>query len=131
MSNCMLCTVLHCLPLPRPHRTHLLRLLFNQSTPLPPARALTRWRGHLQQVVLVATQDPLLNLLPTRPNLAVRTHRAVLICSSHTMGRWTNKHFHPWNHKVTDVVLMCVFLHLIILGLQYRLNNSCGKFKQH
>uniref|UniRef100_A0A3P8WDD4 PDZ and LIM domain 7 n=1 Tax=Cynoglossus semilaevis TaxID=244447 RepID=A0A3P8WDD4_CYNSE len=85
MSNCMLCTVLHCLPLPRPHRTHLLRLLFNQSTPLPPARALTRWRGHLQQVVLVATQDPLLNLLPTRPNLAVRTHRAVLICSSHTM----------------------------------------------
>lgn len=56
-SNCMLCTVLRFLPLPHPRRTHLLRLLFSQSTPLPPAQPLTRWRGHLQQVVVVPTQD--------------------------------------------------------------------------
>ena len=109
MSNCMLCTVLHCLPLPHPHRTRLLRLLFSQSTPLPPAQPLTRWRGHLQQVVLVPTQDLLLNLLPTRPNLTRLARRAVPVCSSHRMGRWMNKHSYLLNHNVTDVVLM-VFL---------------------
>lgn len=109
MSNCMLCAVLHCLPLPHPHRTRLLRLLFSQSTPLPPAQQLTRWRGHLRQVVLVPTQDLLLNLWPTRLNLILRAHRAVPACSSHRMGRWISKHYYLWNHNVTNVVLM-VFL---------------------
>lgn len=108
MSNCMLCTVLHCLPLPLPHRARLLRLLFSQSTPLPPAQPLTRWRGHLQQVVVVPTQDLLLNLWPTRLNLTLRTHRAVPIDSSHRMGRWI-KHYYLWNHNMTDLVLI-VFL---------------------
>lgn len=92
MSNCMLCAVLHCLSLSHPHRTHLLQLLFSQSTRLPPAHPLTRWRGHLQQVVVVPTQDLPLNLWPTHLNLTIHAHRAVPVCSSHRMGRWINKY---------------------------------------
>ena len=102
------CAVLHCLPLPHPHRARSLRLLF-QSTPLPPAQPLTRWRGHLQQVVVVPTQDLLLNPWPTPLNLTPRARRTVPVCSSHRMGRWINKHFSLRNHNVTNVVLM-VFL---------------------
>lgn len=85
-SNCMSCTVLHCLLLPHPHRTRLLQLLFRQSTPLPRARPLTRWRGHLQQVVLVPTQDLLLNLWPTLLNSTPRAHRGMPVHPSHRMA---------------------------------------------
>lgn len=108
MSNCMLCTVLQCLPLPYPHRTHMPWLLFSQSTPLPPAQQLTRWRGHLQQVVVLPAQDLLLNLWPTHLNLTLHTHRAVPACSSHRMGRWISKHYYFWNHNVTNVVFMVI-----------------------
>ena len=83
----VVCALLHCLPLPHLRRTQL-QLLFSQSTPLPPARLLTRWRGRLHQVVVVVpTQVLLLNLWPTRLNLTLHAHRAVPACSSHRMGR--------------------------------------------
>lgn len=109
-SNCMSCTVLHCLLLPHPHRTRLLQLLFRQSTPLPRARPLTRWRGHLQQVVLVPTQDLLLNLWPTLLNSTPRARRGMPVHPSHRMGRWMNKRYYHWNRNVTNVVLMAFFL---------------------
>lgn len=84
--NCMLCAVLHCLPLSHPHRTHSLQLLFSQSTRLPPAQPLTRWRGRLRQVVVVTTQDLSLNLWHTHLNLTLHAHRAVPVCSSHRMA---------------------------------------------
>lgn len=108
MSNCMLCTVLHCLPLPRPRRIHSLWLLFHQSTPLPPAQQLTRWRGHLQQLVVAPTQDLLSNLWPTHLSLTLHAHRAAPACSSHRMGRWINKHHYVWKHNVTNVVLVVI-----------------------
>lgn len=88
--TCMLWAMLHCLPLSHPCRAHTLRLLFSQSTPLPPARHLTRWRSHLLRGVRAPTQDFPLNLWPTHLNLALRAHRVQTACSSHRMGRWRN-----------------------------------------
>lgn len=121
MSNCMLCAVLHCLPLSCPLRIYLLRLPLSQSTPLPPAQPLTRWRDHLQQVVAVPTQDLPLNLWPTLLNLTPRAHRIVPVCSSHKMGRWIGKSIvrKLQNHNVTYAVRL-----MYLISKQNFLKNS-------
>lgn len=116
MSNCMLCPVLHCLPLPHPHRTRFPRLLLRQSTPLPQAQPLTRWRGHLQPVVLALTQDPLLNLWPTHLSLTPRTRQASPARSNLRMGRWKNERSYLQSCNVTNVVFLRCSWSLIILA---------------
>lgn len=115
MSNCMLCAVLHCLLLPHPRRTRSPQLPFRQSTPLPRARPLTRWRGHLQQVVLVPTQDLLLNLWPTRPNSTPHAHRAMPVHISHRMALSQLPHLPRPKQQINQMDPRLQLLHRLVL----------------
>lgn len=91
VSCCVLCIVSLSPTTPPPCRTRTLQLPFSQSTPLPPARHLTRWPSLLRRGVRAPARDLPLNPWPTHPNLTLPAHRAKAACSSHTMGRWSNK----------------------------------------